>query len=403
MSFIIRKFFEGESPVAEGGGFNLAAMMAKSGVKSESGELGVATPLNIQTETKETPVAQEPANAAMATASSEGDKGNLETPTQTAAPAAAPEPQKVEVQPKQPSLQEVLKSTQPEAVLKAMGFDDKAVRLLNELNGFEKIDFFANFVNEWKTKGNPTSYLQEMVTDYSKMPAEEVMRHQLRQEYPTASAEAINALFKREVVNAYNLNSDDEAERAEGQLLLEAKADRFRATLLQQQQQRLLPAPPEPQQPKPDPVAEAQAKMQQEINRQINESSFTKNIFATNNLSLADGFNYPVNPQKLLEVMIEGDKNGDLLFNISKNADGSESLIPNVEKQFLVAAVTLHGMDFLNKYAEHYKGLGGKTITETIDNAKPPGVTAPASGTQAPPKTAAEAMARQGAYNSGGR
>jgi len=38
---------------------------------------------------------------------------------------------------------------------------------------------------------------------------EEVMRHQLQEEYPKANAATLNALYKKKIVEAYNLDSED--------------------------------------------------------------------------------------------------------------------------------------------------------------------------------------------------
>ena len=70
------------------------------------------------------------------------------------------------------------------------------------------------------------------------------MRHQLRREFPKASPQQLDALYKREVIKAYSLDSVDEEELEEGRALLEAKADKFRDQFTQDQQSKLLPAPP---------------------------------------------------------------------------------------------------------------------------------------------------------------
>ena len=88
-----------------------------------------------------------------------------------------------------------------------------------------------------------------MSTDYGKMPAEEVMRHQLRKEYPKASDKAFEVVYQEEVVNKYKLNEDDftEAEVERGKLLLEAKADKFRDELIKEQEDYLFQKAPEKQ------------------------------------------------------------------------------------------------------------------------------------------------------------
>lgn len=194
MAFNIRKFFEADAPVQTGGFASIAEAMARQGVKNET-ENVVATPINIP-EKKEEPKAEEPTVAATADVSSGGEQVIPDTPSQPKVEEQIPqEPQKVAAeQVKQPTLQEVLKSQQPDAVLKALGLSDKEIGLLNELKGFDKVDYFANFVREWKANGNVNGYLKELTTDYGKMSAEDLMRHQLQAEYPKATPQQLEAL-----------------------------------------------------------------------------------------------------------------------------------------------------------------------------------------------------------------
>ena len=121
--------------------------------------------------------------------------------------------------------QEVLRNQQPDTVLKELGFDDKMVSFLKDTKELDPK--MINFFHHWKVNGNINEYLKELNTDYENMTSEEVMRHQLRREYPKASEKALNALYKKEIVEAYKLDPDNytEEEVEMGKLLLEAKAD----------------------------------------------------------------------------------------------------------------------------------------------------------------------------------
>jgi hypothetical protein len=141
------------------------------------------------------------------------------------------------------SWQDAVKTQTPDEVLKALGYDDN---LVSFINGLKDVDpKMVGFLNTWKENGNVSGYLKELNTDYAEMPAEDVMRHQLRAEYPKASEAQLDVLYKKEIVEKYGLNSYDEDEVNEGKLLLEAKAEKYRDDLVRQQQDRLLPQAPD--------------------------------------------------------------------------------------------------------------------------------------------------------------
>lgn len=402
MAFNIRKFFEADAPVQTGGFASIAEAMARQGVKNET-ENVVATPINIP-EKKEEPKAEEPTVAATADVSSGGEQVIPDTPSQPKVEEQIPqEPQKVAAeQVKQPTLQEVLKSQQPDAVFKALGFSDKEIGLLNELKGFDKVDYFANFVREWKANGNVNGYLKELTTDYGKMSAEDLMRHQLQAEYPKATPQQLEALYKKEVTKAYNLDSDDEDERSEGMSLLEAKADKYRDTFIENQKSRLLPELPEVEPAAPDPQEVFRQQEFERVTNEIKNNNYTRNIIQSGKIELGEGFSFPVDSNALLDIVINGDVTGELMFDKVTGTNGQPSYTPKVEHQILVAALQKYGKPFLDAYANHFKALGGKNVIEPIDNAKPT-ETSSTSAAEVQPTTVAGMMAKSGTFNSGGR
>ncbi len=403
----LRKFHdpavaEPATQVAEQPVQSIAQMMATQGTFNSSGNMA-ATPLSISEKKEEPTSVSEEVPAATATTTSNPETANQESQSPVKEPEAvqsaqiAPEPTKV------PTWQEVLKSQQSDTVLKALGFDDKTVKLAKEIQENPKM---ISLYNHWKEKGDVTAYLRELTTDYTKMPAEEVMRHQLRQEYPKASDAALNAIFKNEIVKAYKLDSDEPEEVEEGRLLLEAKADKFRDSFIQNQEKFLLPPAPEAK----DSLGEYIEQQNQERSQrdevyksQLVESPFFKNIVSSKQISIGEGaekFNFPVDAQQIMETLTDTRKFAESLFDI-KQENGKTILNPKIEKQLLVGTFMNDPYKFLSDYAKHFKSLGGQAAIEPIQNATLPNNNT-ASVSEAAPKNAAEAMARQGRINSGG-
>lgn len=382
---------------------SIAELMAKHGVQNSSAE-PIAQPIEKLEKKEETNEVKEETPVATTTDPVKTELVKPESPAKEE-PKEESKPQKVdEAPPKVQQWQEVLKSQQPDTVLKELGFDEKTVSILNELKGFDKIDYFTNFVKSWK-EGKADSYLKELTTDYLKMSPEEVMRHQLREEFPKATEAQLNVLYKNEVVKKYNLDSEDDDEIKEGQLLLEAKADKYRDTLVERQKEKLLPPVPEPKAAEPDPHEEAVKNEQNRIRKNIEDNPYTKSILSSKELIIGEGedeIKFPIDADSVLDLVINGEPTGDYSFNIERNPDKSiKSLTPKVEHQILVQTVNKYGMEFIHEIVKKAKALGGEKAIKPIENAKPPEKTN-ASPSETAPKSPAEAMAKQGRLNTGG-
>ena len=221
---------------------SIASLLATQGKISDTPD---TTPQEavINKEVKEEPKQPEVQNAASANEPSSAVQGNSETQTPSTEPTAAtPAPIAQEPTPVL-TWQEVLKAQQPETVFKELGYDEKVVGISKTLSENPKM---AALFDQWINKGDLTPYLKAVTTDYSKMSSEQLMRHQLLEEYPDADEATINALYQRKVVKAYGLDSPYEDEVAEGKLLLDADAKKARETLISKQQEFLTPKPQEP-------------------------------------------------------------------------------------------------------------------------------------------------------------
>ena len=329
-------------------------------------------------DTEKTDIEKQPevANAASATTPSDAVQENSGTPSPTEVEVKATTPAIPETPIPQPTWQEVLKQQQPETVFKELGLDDKVVKLAQTL---QQTPEMVALYEAWANKGDLTPYLKAVTTDYNKMQAEELMRHQLLGEYPQVSNETINALYKRRVIEAYNLDSDDPEEVAEGRLLLDADSIKVREKLISEQQKFLTPKPPEPkaEEPKVDTAAIQRQKAQEDFEKEIKDSSLINSVLSSKQLIVGDGedkFTYTMEkPQDLVDLMLDTRKWVSKLFNYELNADGSvKTAKANIPKQLMVAAILNDDSDFFNKYNAHQRSLGSKSITDSIENASTP-------------------------------
>ena len=380
---------------------DIAAAMAKHGVKNDSAEM-VATPIEIKKEPKaESETKQEPKPVDTTTSAVKVEEEAKAEPAITETKEVQKPTEVVAEQPKIPTWQEAIKSQQPNEVLKELGFDEKVLSLYNDLKENPKM---LGLINHWKEKGEITDYLREASTDYSKMDAKDVMRHQLRQEYPKASEKQLDILFKKEVINAYNLDEENntEDEVAEGQLLLEAKADRYRDTLIKNQE-KYFTEKYVAKEPEKDNTEELRQQDIETVKKQVTDNPLIKELVNSKKLVIGEGddkFTYELDtPSALVDVLTNDTAWAEGLYNKTE-VNGKESFTPNVQKQLLLAAVHNDPEGFIRKLIQHGKSLGGSSAINTLDNAKPID-TNTAAKVEAEPKTPAEAMARGGRINSG--
>lgn len=388
-----RKFYDVDAPAEAAP--SLASLMAKEG-KLTTGNQDDG-PIHT-TERKEAPPA--PATPAPATDASNAAKATPATPSQKKEDTPAP-PQTAAPAPP-PTLQEVLKQHQPKAILKELGFDERLADL------HEMDPKIWGLLNHWKSKGDIKPYLQALDTDFQKMSPEEVMRYQLRTQYPELDAKQLDTLYKIKVTQRYKLDpqlySEDEA--AEGQVELLADVKPIREALSKQQQEYLMPPPPEPK----AAVSEADLLKQQQqqglevYKSQINEANFTKDLQKNKYLTIGEGdeqYKWPVDPETVLDLLYDNEKWTRSHFTVVNEPDGSVSYVPDVEKQIMVAAFLNDPKGFIRDIGKHFKSLGAKSVNDLLENARPADAGTPATADKTPANPAA-AAARQGRFVRGG-
>jgi len=321
---------------------DLAAAMAKGGVKTDGESEGTAIP-DIKT-------AEQPPNVEAR------EKAQEATPATTPGPVV-PEPVKTEPEVKAPvpvDWKELVKKQPETEVLKHLGFDDKML----------------GFLQNWKAGGDLKNYLEALTIDYSKMSPEDVMRRQLQVDYPGIPPEDFEEFYRMKVTEQYKLDPDlfSEQEIKRGRILLNADAKRVRDGLIKEQQNYLLPKAPEKQE-EVDTRAEEHEKSMTEYKNMVESNPYTKDVLRNKSIVIGEGddkFSYTTEaPEKLLDILYDPAKWAATMFN----EDGT----PKVEKQLLMAAVAADDKTFLNELKKHYMMLGAKNIIDPIENASKPG------------------------------
>lgn len=396
----ITKFYESDIADAGGGSETVVAdvitpamAMAMGGKKSDENDTELE-PFKIpEKKVEEKPVVEE-TPAAKVEENQKAEKPTSETPQEKPVDENKKEETTpiAEVPAKIQTLEEVLKTNQPEAIFKALGFDDEKVALIQD---FKDIDpKLVGIIQSWK-EGTLGNYVKELATDYSKMEPEDLMRHQLRLDYPKATPRQLEILYKKEIVEKYNLDSVDEDEAAEGRELLSAVSDKYRDSFVENQNKFLLPKTPEPKQAEVpvDNTSELQKQQIESYRKELKENPFTKDIIANNKITFGEGeekFSYPVNADALIDILSDGTKWAETMYE--KQGD---NYVLKAEHQMLVAAFAQDSKKFLSEYGKHLKSLGAKQVIEPIDNASEPSKDKPAKSDPLP-TSAAQAMAKSG-------
>ena len=398
----IRKFYEiGIAEPATGGPINLAEIMVKSGKLANPGQSGETPKVNTSETTVQPTTAPAPAPAtATAPQPAEPAKPEPQKPTEPAKPASA------QTEPPTPpiSWQEVLKQQQPNAIFKELGYGEQLAEFLHENKDLDPK--LVNLLKHWKTSdGNMEPYLKALTTDFSKMPPEEVMRHQLKEQYPELDAKQLERLYNIKVVQRYKLDPQNNSEEdiADGQVELLADAKPVRQALVDKQQEYLLPKPVQ-RQAEPDQQAQQQQRDAEAWTAKINDSPVIKNIVANKYLTVGkgeDAYNIPVDPQRVVSILNNADEWVNSLFTTVQKPDGTTELIPNFEKQALVSAVMADDIGTIEGLAKHYKALGARSAVAPIENASIPGTSQPAKA-EVSSNDPAKEMAKRGRVVRGG-
>lgn len=223
-----------------------------------------------------------------------------------------------------------------------------------------KDDFIKNVVDYYEKTGDITPYLQAKLTDFNGMSDEELMRRELREQYPDVSDKAFDKLYKQQVVDKYKLDSEtwEEDDVELGKELLKSEASKIRAKLLEWQAGFKAPDPT------PDNSQEEIQSKLQEFQKKVTENEVTKSILNDKRIAIktADGdFNFEIpNPNELLDMTIDNSK-----FFGQFTPNGTDV---DYAKWYKTAAYSKDPETFERSLINFGKTLGREEITKEIKN-----------------------------------
>lgn len=227
-----------------------------------------------------------------------------------------------------------------------------------------KDDFIKGVVDYYNKTGDVTPYLEAKLVNYEKLSNEEILKKSLKEQYPTISDRALQALYQEQVVERFKLDPDrfDDLQVEVGTELLAAEAARLRSQYVERQNQFRAPEPVQGQNP-----AQPEADVEAWINT-IKADPLTQKFMAEKNVSISyngEQFNYEVdNPNDILDMTVDNAK----FFNKFVKQDGQVDL----QKWFRVVNYALDPETFERSLIAHGKTLGEEDVVSRRKNPSTP-------------------------------
>lgn len=223
-----------------------------------------------------------------------------------------------------------------------------------------KDDFIKGVVDYYEKTGDLSAYLQAKLTDFQGMTDEELMRRELREQYPDVSDKAFDKLYRQQVVDKYKLDNEqwEEDDVELGRELLKSEASKIRTKLVEWQKGFIAP------EPKPDTRAEEMKQALQEFEKGVRNNDITKSIIDNKRIAIktTDGdFNYEIaDSNALVDMTIDNTK----FFGQFTNPEGQI----DYNKWYLTSAFSQNPEGFIKSIGNYFKGLGREEITKEIKN-----------------------------------
>ncbi len=241
--------------------------------------------------------------------------------------------------------------------------------------GEEYDDFIKGLIEYYNETGDVSAYIEAKNVDYSEMPDLDIVRHNMRRQYSDMSEKNFERLFRREVVDKYQLDATryDEDEVELGEELLKAEAGKIRQSLIENQKQ--FKAPERTAQPEVDTSAQ-QAEAIAQWQQSVESAPETQQVLGDGRVIIEYGgepFAYEIdNPQSVVDMTVDNNK----FFQLFQNEGGQI----DYDKWYKVMNYALDPNTFERSLILHGKNLGGKEVVSEIKNPSRPTKSSMASG-----------------------
>jgi len=233
--------------------------------------------------------------------------------------------------------------------------------------GEEYDDFIKGLIEYYKETGDVSAYIEAKNVDYSEMPDLDIVRHNMRRQYSDMSDKNFERLFRREVVDKYQLDATryDEDEVELGEELLKAEAGKIRQELIENQKR--FKAPERTAQPEVDTSAQ-QAEAMAQWQQSVESAPETQKVLGDGRVIIEYGgepFAYEIdNPQSVVDMTIDNNK----FFQLFQGEGGQI----DYNKWYKVMNYASDPDTFERSLILHGKNLGGKEVVSEIKNPSRP-------------------------------
>jgi hypothetical protein len=251
------------------------------------------------------------------------------------------------------SWKDSIKNVSQEEILKELGFDDFDIELKNHR----------------KNGGDPADYLFAKAIDYNKVSDAELVKSDLRTQYPTLTPSQIDLIFNKRY-GASEDATDEEKEYAAVTLTMDAQTKRQQK--ITEQQKFKIAAPiatgksPEQLQQEQNAAHQQQVQSQQQALQWFANHEATKNLMTSKRvaLDLGEGVTFNVNvdkPESLMRVITDS----EVWQKITTTPQGE----PDVEALKEIALFALNRKKFKTDLFNYGKSFGLRTVVEEGRNA----------------------------------
>ena len=229
----------------------------------------------------------------------------------------------------------------------------------------ESVDPALQKIMDAYKAGRLEEYLKISTTDYDKMSAEQIIKLDLRKQWPSVSEKALDTLYQDKLKNEFKISGDYEDDNAVGIELMEAKANMIRDGLKAEQANYQIPAY------QPDPEAE-QLRVQQEQQviqiQQHLESHPALTAFETNRkITIGEGdeaFHFEADPMLDVRATLTSNSFYEDLWKQGPNGPQFD-----METWILFNAIKKDKAKFFKTLIDHGRTLGKKEEFNELRNA----------------------------------
>lgn len=237
-------------------------------------------------------------------------------------------------------------------------------------------DFEIELLEYYKSTGDFTPYIEAKSVDYSKLSDEDILRRDLQAKYKDLSQDELDLLYKKRVVEKYNLDEMySEEEQKLGRIELKYDTQPIRERLAEDQKK--FRAPEKEVQTPVDQTQVLQAQAQQ-WKSTVDADPITHGLLNSKILAIGSGEQVANFEVSNVESVLEKTYNPQRFFESFTRQDGSVDLA----KWYKVIAFA-ENMDMYDRTSiNHGKTIGRKEVFEELKNPPKPEVgSVPGGGT----------------------